>query len=203
MCTRVTKSMSQVSRVRAIKILKDLNKELKNKYKFTYRLVGSANRNTIVEDSDGWYDLDYQIVLTHNSKSSLKAQDVKPTFLGAFDKVKKEYETVENSTTAITVVDNDHKYSIDFVIIKTLIEPNLIIRRANHPNNPSNNRYIWNQLPKINDAYIKFDEMSAEEKQDVCDNYIIPRKCNEKLKDDRERISSLRIFVEEVNNYGE
>jgi hypothetical protein len=202
MCTRVSKSMSRISRDRAARILKDLNQELKKEYKFTFRLVGSANRNTIIEDSNGWYDLDYQILLTHNSKSSLNAQDVKPSFLGAFDKIKKDYEIVENSTTAITVIDNNHKYSIDFVIIKILDEPNLIIKRANHPSNTSHNRYVWNPLPKINSAYIKFDEMSAEEKQDVCDNFIIPRKCQEKMKSKTERISSLRIFVEEVNSYG-
>jgi hypothetical protein len=202
MCKRVSRKNSETARKRAARILSDLNNEVKDNYKFAFKLVGSANRNTIVEDNNGWYDLDYQILLTHNSKASMKAQDVKPYFLGAFDKCKKDFEIIENSTTAITLIDNNHKYSIDFVIIKILNDPNLILRRSNQLDNPSHNIYMWNQLPKINDAYYKFDEMNDSEKQDVCDNYIIPRKCEEKTKDEHNRISSLRIFVEEVNNYG-
>lgn len=202
MCKRVSKNNSEVARARATKILQELHDKVKGKYKFTFKLVGSAKRNTIIEDTEGWYDLDYQILLTHNSKGSLKAQDVKPYFLGAFDKCKKNYEIIENSTTAITLIDNNHKYSIDFVIIKILNDPNLILRRSNKLENPSHNRYIWNQLPKINDAYYKFDKMDDSEKKDVCDNYIIPRKCVEKNKDEHNRVSSLRIFIEEVNNYG-
>jgi len=200
-CQRVSKTNSQISRKRSEKIISDLKTILNDTYKFEFRLVGSAKRNTIVQDRNGWYDLDYQLLLTHNSKESLSADVVKPIFLSAFDRVKNRNERVENSTTAITVIDNEHNYSIDFVILKILKDPSLILRRSNHPVNPSMNRYIWNQLPQVNNAYIKFDEMSDEQKQDICDNYIIPRKCSEKMKDESIRISSLRIFVEEVNNY--
>ena len=201
-CKAVTNKNSEISRKRALAIINTIQKKLKEDYKFSFRLVGSATRNTIVEDKDGQYDLDYQLCLTNNSKGSLVANVIKPKFLSAFDKAKNENETIENSTTAITVKNKVHKYSIDFVIIKLDDNPNSILRKKNNPNNPTMNNYFWNQLPKINEAYSKFDDMTETQKKDVCNNYIIPRKCKEKQKPEDSRVSSMRIFVEEVNNYG-
>ena len=200
-CDSVSKTNSEIARNRAEKLIEDVQKELKKVYRFTYRLVGSANRNTIIKDIDGKYDLDYQLLLTHNSKSSMKANDVKPRFLRAYNLFKNGDEIVEDSKTAITIINKNHKYSIDFVVIKTLDNPNLIIRRNNKPNDTTRNSYDWNKLPKINKAYDKFDKMTSSEKKDVCDNKIIPRKCKEKQKNEHNRISSMRIFIEEVNNY--
>lgn len=201
MCERVSRKKSAVARNRANSLIGIIRNEIKSKYKFTTRLVGSANRNTIIKDKDGGYDLDYQILLTHNSKGSMKAKDVKTEFLKVFNNNVNQYETIYNSTTAITLINTFHNFSIDFVLLKILNDPGLIVRRGNNYNNPSVNNYIWNQLPEINLAYAKFDEMDYTERQDVCDNYIIPRKCEEKQKEVSIRISSMRIFIEEVNNY--
>lgn len=200
-CEGVSKKNSAVSRNRANSLISKVRKDIKSKYKFTTRLVGSASRNTIIKDQNGSYDLDYQILLTHNSKGSLKAKDIKKEFLKVFNKNKNEQETIYDSTTAITLIDSFHNFSIDFVILKILNDPGLIIRRSNNTNNPTVNNYIWNELAQINQAYDKFDEMSNTRKKDVCDNHIIPRKCTEKQKDESMRVSSMRIFIEEVNNY--
>jgi hypothetical protein len=203
MCERVSKRKSRIARTRANAILNEVRKKLKDEYKFTTRLVGSATRNTIVKDGEGKYDLDYQILLTHNSKSSLAANDVKNRFMTIFEKVTEDYEdeTIYNSTTAITLINSQHNFSIDFVILKILNDPGLIIRRANNTDDPSVNNYVWNELPEINQAYQTFKDMSHQERQDVCDNHIIPRKCEEKQKEESQRISSMRIFIEEVNQY--
>ena len=54
-----------------------------------------------------------------------------------------------------------------------------------------------------NDAYIKFKELSSKEKEDLIENYILPKKEKEKQKDknDPSLKSSYIIFIEEVNNY--
>ncbi|ERJ12273.1 nucleotidyltransferase family protein [Haloplasma contractile] len=198
-CQRVSKKNSKESRLRALKIISEIRKELKEKYKFIHKLVGSATRNTIVKDPDNHYDLDFQLILTHNSKNELDDPTaIKKDFLKAINKFKKLNEKVEDSTTAITLrhrKNNKNVYSIDFVIIKGLNNPSEIIRRN------GNNLYTWNQLKDYNSVFNKFNIMTAEQKEDVCNNYIIPRKCKVKKKPASEQISSTEIFIQEINNY--
>ncbi len=206
---RVDKKECRVARQRATKLLHSVQKSLSNKYKFTYRLVGSGKWGTMVKDEKGDYDLDYQILLTKNSKEYKKNQlksstDIKQDFISAFHKYISKYEKIENSTTAITLLNNEgHKFHIDFVIIKLFPNNNLIIRRNNKKETPSINEFSWNELPQLNQSYIKFNNLPSNEKRDVIENYIIPAKCREKSKDDNDKtkLSSVQVFVREVNNY--
>ncbi len=207
---RVSKKECRVARQRALKLLNIVQRELSQKYSFTFRLVGSGKWGTMVKDEKGHYDLDYQILLTKNSKeyknNKLKyATEIKQDFIGAFNKHISKNEKIENSTTAITLINKDeHHFHIDFVIIKLFPENNQIIRRNNKIETPSKNEFTWNELPQLNQAYIKFNNLSHIEKRDLIENYIIPVKCKEKRKDDNDetKISSAQVFVREVNNYG-
>lgn len=116
---------------------------------------------------------------------------------------RKKYD-LQNSTTAITFINKKAKFSIDFVLIKSLPDNDQIIRRDNTKENPTINRYVWNKLSMNNEAYKKFKRLSPVQKEDLIENYILPRKIIEKQKDpnDPKIISSSRIFKEEVNNYG-
>lgn len=206
---RVTKSKSKHARNYATKVLNYLQKELRENYKFNFRLVGSAVWNTIIEDNEGFWDLDYQIILTPNSKeykrnSLSNPTKIKEDFFNCLNNKYKDKKTyrVENSTTAITLIDLSQNYSIDFVIIKLYPENNQIIRRNNQRNSSINN-YTWNTLPKLNNAYSLIKDFSSFEKQDLIDNYILPRKFKEKSKSDNDpsKKSSCELFIEEVNNY--
>lgn len=117
--------------------------------------------------------------------------------------IEKKYD-LQNSTTAITFINKKAKFSIDFVLIKSLPDNDQIIRRDNTKENPTINRYVWNELSMNNEAYKKFKRLSPVQKEDIIENYILPRKIIEKQKDpnDPKIISSSRIFKEEVNNYG-
>ena len=161
---RVSKKECRVARQRALKFLNVVQRELSKKYRFTFRLVGSGKWGTMVKDEKGHYDLDYQILLTKNSKeyqnNQLKdATEIKQDFIGAFNISKNE--KIENSTTAITLINKDgHHFHIDFVIIKLFPENNQIIRRNNKIETPSINEFTWNELPQLNEAYIKFKRLS-------------------------------------------
>ena len=84
--------------------------------------------------------MDYQIVLTQNSKGDLDPTSIKKRFLWAFTSVRNKNEKVEDSTTVITVrcskdgckfnVETE-KFSFDFVIINP-DETCRIWRRLNH-----------------------------------------------------------------------
>lgn len=202
--------------LQARKLIEELHKYFnkKKEYKFTERLVGSAKWNIVLKDKDGFFDLDFQLLLTKNSKkiknfdkSKEKKNEptmIKDDFFNYLNDIYKNDETikVENSTTSITFINKNDKFSIDFVIIKYYPENNLIIRRNNSKENPTINNNVWNELPS-NDAYIKFKELSPTEKEDLIENYILPRKYIEKQKNinDPSLIPSYVIFIEEVNNY--
>lgn len=210
MFKRVTKKQCSIARQRANALLNDVQKMLKDKYKFDKRLVGSRAWGTMIEDDKGEYDLDYQILLSKNSPVYKKNKEfpnptlIKNEFISAFTKCLNDEENIENSTTAITLINKDGKpYHIDFVIIKTLPENNFIIRRNNKKAPPQHNEFTWNELPKWKDAYSYFRSLPPKEKQHLIENIIIPKKQKEKAKaeNNSSKISSSELFVREVNNY--
>ena len=208
---RITKKQSQIARKRAEAIIKNVRKILKDKYVFANRMVGSGALGTMVEDENGEYDLDYQLLLTCNSKVYDKSKrkfpnptQIKNVFFAAFKKSLAGDEEVQNSTTAITIINRDNKpYHIDFVIIKTYPKNDFIIRRNNKSESHNVNEFTWNRLPDFNIAYSFFKGLSINERQYLVNKIIIPKKCEEKAKDDNDptKISSAALFVREVNNY--
>ena len=210
MFKRITRKQCSIARQRANALLNDVQKILKDKYKFDKRLVGSGAWGTMIEDDKGEYDLDYQILLSKNSpvykknKAFPTPSAIKNEFYSVFKKCLKGKENIENSTTAITLINEDGKpYHIDFVIIKTLPENNFIIRRNNKEESSHRNEFTWNELPKWKEAYTYFRSLPPKEKQNLIEKIIIPKKQIEKAKaeNDPSKISSSALFVREVNNY--
>lgn len=199
----VTKKASSEARQRADKIIRDVHKKLGKEYKFFCRPIGSQTRRCIVQDKNGKYDLDYQIVLTQNSKGDLDPTSIKKRFLWAFTTVKHDNERVEDSTTVVTVrcsKEEDRfntkteKFSFDFVIISP--DETCRIRRN------GNNQYTWVQLPtKHTDIYNRYKAMSFEQQKDLLENYLLPKIVKEKQKDESQRRATIDIFLEGVNNY--
>lgn len=58
-------------------------------------------------------------------------------------------------------------------------------------------------MPKFNEAYRKFNELCPMQKKDLIENYVLPRKKEEKKKHDNDKTkrSSSEILIEEINNY--
>ena len=202
---RVTKKESAIARQYGDSLIKKLREGLKTHYKFDSRIVGSVKWNTILKEDGKPWDVDYQILLSNNSREYKENGFNKPTkikedffnfFNNYFDG--KNGFRVENSTTAVTIVNRNSGYSFDFVIIK---DKNQIIRRNNNDGS-GRNIYTWNQLKKYNAAYDKFNSLSPNEKTDLIENHILPRKKKEKSKRDNDptKRSSCELFIEEVNN---
>lgn len=206
---RVTKKQSSEAREFAKEVLNYLHNELSDKYTFAERLVGSAQWNTILKDNKGFWDIDYQLLLTSNSEEYLNnglknATKIKNDFFNCLNEAYKNNKNykVENSTTAVTLINLKDKYSYDFVIIRLFPENKEIIRR-NNKRKSSINEFTWNQLPKFSDAYKKLNKLSPMEKQDLIENHVLPRKIIEKRKNENDptKKSSCELFIEEVNNY--
>lgn len=201
----VTYKESKEARQRATKLITDVRKheKIKGHYKFFHRLIGSGKRRCITKDENGKYDLDYQIILTKNSKQGDgNPTKIKADFFQAFTDCKKTNEKVENSTTVVTVRSSKTQgefgayhemFSFDFVIIS--IDESKRIRR-NAPN-----QYTWVELPSKNSyIYEKFNGLSKQDQRFLLEEYVIPRVIEEKNKHESDRISSAHIFFEEVNN---
>lgn len=203
---RVTKKESSAARQFADDLIRQLHQAMKKLYIFDVRLVGSARWNTILKEPGKLWDIDYQILLSNNSKIYKENHFNNPTkikedFFNFFSNLLKNKNglKVENSTTAVTVINKKTGYSFDFVIIK---DNSHIIRRNNN-DKTGRNLYTWNMLKKYDEAYSLFNDLSAEDKQILIEKYILPRKIKEKAKNDNDptKRSSCEVFIEEVNNH--
>ena len=209
MFERITRQMSSPARTFANEIMVYLHDVLSDNYRFVAKLVGSAAWNTILKDKNGFFDVDYQLLLGTNSQEYKDNHFNNPTkikndffnYVNSALKNNKQYK-VENSTTAITVIDKKNKFSIDFVIIRVLGNNSEIIRR-NNKKYSSINEFTWNQLPNLSKAYVKFDNLKTDEKQELIEKYVLPRKAKEKAKQENDptKKSSCEVFIEEINNY--
>ena len=170
-----------------------MKKHLNEKYQFDANLVGSATRGMIIKDSNGMYDLDYQIILEGVSQDNAQSihYDFSNAFKSAITKNQHAYNKVEDSTSAITVKCSNH--SLDFVILRKKTNHTEIVRRSDQ------NKYSWNILSsKHDDVYKKFNQLSDKEKEELAER-VIKRKCKAKMRGAGEL--SYVIFVEEVNKY--
>ncbi|MDY4787834.1 MAG: hypothetical protein SO253_00785 [Bacilli bacterium] len=206
MVNLVTRRESKEARQRAHKLIEDVRKHEKihGHYKFFCRIIGSCKRGCIVKDEKGKYDLDFQIVLTKNSKDGDNSPTkIKKDFLRAFTDCKTIGEKVEDSTTVITIRHSKsdigfdastEKFSYDFVIIS--IDQKKRIRRN------AQNQYTWVELPSKNFyIYNRFNRLSFTQKDEVLKEYIIPKIMIEKAKPKNQREASVHIFYQEINNY--
>ena len=206
MVALVTHRESKEARQRAHKLIEEVRKHKKidGHYKFFCKIIGSRKRRCIVKDDNGKYDLDFQIVLTKNSKDGDGDPiQIQKDFLRAFTDLKNKGEKVEDSTTVVTVRCSKgqecfeaslEKFSFDFVIIS--IDEEKRIRR----NGPS--QYTWVELPSKNSyIYDKFNKLSLPQKDELLKEYMLPKIKIEKAKPEDQRMVSIEIFYQEVNDY--
>lgn len=202
----VTYKASSEARQRAHKLIEEVRRHhlILNNYKFFCRAIGSQKRRCIVQDKNGKYDLDFQIVLTKKSKDGdINPTAIKKAFLQAFTDCRKCNEKVEDSATVVTVRcsknngnfdANQEKFSFDFVIIS--IDEEKRIRR----NGP--NHYTWVQLPSRNTyIYDRFRSLTVAQQRELLEECLLPQLIEEKKKDESWRRSTIDLFYTEVNNY--
>lgn len=210
-CVRVTGREQKIARTRANALLVSVREDLRPHYRMYFRIAGSGCWGTMLKDPNGNYDLDYQIILTHNSpdfknpenKDSWQPGVIKKRFMEAFKNQANQGEHFENSTTAITLKNNASEgkhFSIDFVIMfQNGAQGMQIIRRSEEHSKGSAEKYVWNQLKhKFSDLYKEFKEMSSDEKKKIIDA-VIEKKCIEKNKSDGK--ASFIIMLEEIEKH--
>ena len=198
---RISKKNSKVARNRAIKIIKNAQIKLrKNGYKFTFKLVGSGAWSLIIKDQQGKYDLDYQIMLTKNTKAELlkNPTKIREDFQSAFQKELKDDEKIETKKTAITIINSKHNFSLDLVILKEYPEINEIIKRNN---TYTENLFTWNLYKDIESRKMwkYFKDLNHFDKRYIIEQMVIP----EKIKNIKNNylVSSYEIFLSKINEH--
>ena len=194
------------ARARAQKLIHDVRRHpsINKHYKFVVRPIGSQSRRCVIKDNHGKYDLDYQIILTKNSKDGdSDPTAIKKAFLCAFTECSNHNEKVEDSTTVVTVRCSKNlgkfnaskeKFSFDFVIIS--IDEEKRIRRN------GKSEYTWNELPSRNTyIYDRYKRLSSVQQRDLFESHLIPRIIDEKQKEESRRCPTIDLFYQEVNNY--
>lgn len=202
MFKRVTRKEHSQARQYAHKILGELRERMKSKYRFYTRFVGSGKWGTVIRDADGRYDLDYQIILTKNSKFYKDNKEFDPTltkqdFFGKFESIINK-KGLENSTTAITFNDSKSDYSFDFVIIDGTVENNWKIIRRN--NTDSKNQYTWNEIPNGKD-YLRYYKSLPEAERYELAKEIVRRKIIDKNLPYHDRKGSYTINAEVLEEH--
>lgn len=146
-----------------IKILKNVQNEIRYKFTFQYKIVGSYSRNMITYDSKSniGFDLDVNIY-PNDDFNEYSPQEIKTTLIKAFRKYLKKYKysKLENSTRVITIKVNDTKnskiiHSIDFAIVHDYEDEEGYQRQKYIRFNKKHNSYTWEEQE---DGFYMLDE---------------------------------------------
>ena len=78
-CKYVTKKIVKEAKIEIVKVLKQVNEDIKEKYKgnVNFHIVGSAKRNLIVRNGNSPWDIDFQIILDDKIFNDIEAEEIK------------------------------------------------------------------------------------------------------------------------------
>lgn len=188
-----------------IKILTNVQNEVRNKFTFQYKIVGSYSRNMITYDSKSniGFDLDVNIY-PNDDFNEYSPQEIKTTLIKAFRKYLKKYKysKIENSTRVITIKVNDTKnskiiHSIDFAIVHDYEDEEGYQCQEYIRFNKKHNSYTWEEQ---DDGFYMLDEKTEWIKdedlwQELREMYLKRKKSNNDINK-----KSRSLFAESVNN---
>lgn len=157
--TFVSKAEYRELQQEILSIIKEVNKELKGVYSFTYNPVGSVEDNLVtwIEGSKKGFDVDYNLVL-QSGPTNIPSEIVKD-FSCAIEKATKPMEyNIEFKTHVIKIkrLDRKQKYelSCDLALIRDSDLGREIITYDRN-----NDSYIWNQIALYKSTKFKLSKI--------------------------------------------
>ena len=136
-----------------IQLLSLVHDDLKHKYKFEHKVVGSYERNMITHDlkSNVGFDLDVNIT-PHEDEQKYSAKDVKLSFKRSLDKFSEQFgfDPAEDSTRVLTIKVKDKKNSkilhgVDFAFINDYTDDDGYDCQEYIHFNKKQNSYEWQE----------------------------------------------------------
>lgn len=193
------KSLRTELREIAEEIILDVQKEVKEFFTFSFKLIGSGeSKLMMINGNDNTIDLDYNLVIQRDKKNMISnPRKIKLIFMDAFRKVSNQLR-LNDKTNVIKCkygTIGNYYFSVDIAI---LIECNdgyqykLI-------NDKNTNNYIWNKVPYSKDFEEKYAIVKKEGGfEEVKRRYKEKKNKSLKKKDEKHSFSLLAEAVNEV-----
>ena len=185
-----------------IVIIKQVQKELKNKFTFQFKIVGSYSQNMMTYDikSNKGFDFDVNIY-PNDENEEFSAKQIKTMIINAINKFAGEfgYSPAVNSTRVIKIAVRDKKHqkvkhSVDFAIVNDYVDDEGYDCQEYIRYNKKSDQYEWQEQ---DDGYYQ-----QYEKVDWIKNerlWTELRKMFLYLKNNNDK-SSRSLYAEAINN---
>lgn len=147
------------------KLIHHVQDEVRNDFTFSYRFIGSADRNMITCDETTNIGFDFDVNLMVNDTGDLSAKEIRQMLMRAFNKYaeKYKYESAEDGKRVFTIKVIEHKkskieHSCDFAIVKDYTDEDGKWYQKYIFFNKKQNKYEWQKQSR------KFYELLKKEK---------------------------------------
>lgn len=193
------KTLRTELRNKAEHIIFSLQKELKQYFTFSYKLIGSGEtRLMTVNGKDNSIDLDYNLLLQRDKRQlASNPKMIKELFLKSLKKICGKNSKVSDSTQVITCNLGNigkYKFSIDFAI---LYEGNdCFFYKIVNDKTYQPTRYIWNKVPQSKNFEEKFRVVKQECWEDLKKRYLEKKNRNLWLNSKK---TSFSLLIETIN----
>lgn len=145
------------------KLINLVQDQVKNYFTFSYRFVGSVDRNMVTRDIKSNLGYDFDIDLWVNNSQCISPKDIKLTLMKFFNcfNIQLKYDYCEDSTRVFTIKLKDKKnfrilHSCDFAIVRDFGNGQQQYIRFNK----TKNEYYWEfQSKGFYDLNWKIDEI--------------------------------------------
>lgn len=184
-------------------IIHNVQRDLKEYFTFDIRLVGSGEKRLVTMDSNGLFDLDYNLIIQRDKQDLINdPKTIKNLFIKAFkqelNKVVEGFNHVCDSTSVVKnkiVYDNRLQFKFDVAIM---------VKADNDSyykliNDKTTNNYIWNQVKDSKNYMERFLTVKhAKSFVDFKKRYLELKNYHENRRDG---VQSFSIFLETLNEF--
>ena len=184
-------------------IIHNVQHDLKEYFTFDIRLVGSGEKRLVTIDSNGLFDLDYNLIIQRDKHDLINdPKAIKNLFMQAFklelNKVVKGFNYVCDSKSVVKneiVYDNRLQFKFDVAIM---------VKADNDSyykvvNDKRSGNYIWNQIKDSKNYVERFLAIKhAGLFEQFKDRYLELKNIHSRRGDD---VQSFSIFLETLNDF--
>ena len=196
--TYVTKKQAAPLKRELLEFVREIQNEVKSKFTFEIKFVGSSSINMITYDKKGNKGFDFDIDIRVNNKHNLSPEEIRNTLFNAMRNNIKDtsFSKLEDSTCVITIKAiskqrSKIKYGCDFAIVLNNDDPIKKYRRFNK----KKGNYTWEERGKDYCIDDKINRLTQNGFRQELRDYYLDKK--NKNKDPNKR--SRTLLAESVN----
>ena len=177
----------------------EVHRILRKKHiRFDCNLIGSGSRNMVVQNcnENGYFDLDYQIILT-KYPVDMKPKKIKDLFRNAFNNSKPSgFKDMKDRTQSLRTKDLNRGYGYDVII--TRFDENeafYILYNDKDDNSANNYDYSWKPRKEMNKYRERFERVKSNPKMyEYLRNLYLSRRCEHKDDQEPNKLKAYQIL---------